>query len=184
MNPAQTMLYFREWRACADALKALGRPYDNEVRHALQADAIGGFTKSSKKLTNGELTKVLARFRSYSQPGNLAAQLKPEDEPTQTRADYFARIDAALFAILPDAKCRCQHGFEPNARRAYGNAIAKKSWHAANVEALDDTGLRKFTHALEARAGIKPGKATAAPVQTTRSTPAPEPAATEWDGEF
>jgi hypothetical protein len=118
MNAAQLTLYWREWRACSQALKALGKEHDDVIRRALQADAIGGIDKSSKALTNAELTRVLARFRSYSRPGDLNAQLKAEEEPEQTRADYYARISAAVLVILPDAKCRCQPGFEGAARRA------------------------------------------------------------------
>ncbi|MCS6244680.1 MAG: hypothetical protein H2172_16385 [Opitutus sp.] len=93
MNPAQQSLYFREWGACRKALAELGRAHDDAVRKVLQKEALGGAVKSSKVLTNGELTKVLAKFRTWSEPGNLKAQMHAEEEPEQRIAAYRARVE-------------------------------------------------------------------------------------------
>lgn len=93
MNPSQQSLYFREWGKARTALAGLGRPNDDTVRKALQREALGGTVKSSKVLTNGELTKVLAKFRTWSEPNNLNAQMHAEEEPGQRIADYRATIE-------------------------------------------------------------------------------------------
>ena len=93
MNAAQQSLYFREWGKTRTALAGLGRPCDDTVRKALQREALGGAVKSSKVLTNGELTKVLAKFKTWSEPNNLNAQMHAEEEPSQRIADYLASIE-------------------------------------------------------------------------------------------
>jgi hypothetical protein len=179
MTEKQLTLYWREWRACKEALQALGRPCDDEVRHALQADAIGGFTKSSKKLTNDQLTRVLARFRSYSQPGNLGAQLHAENEPEDRRAATLAEIERlAEAAGIRGGLAGVSTYFQ---RWLRGKAVGL----------VDDDTLRKLSFILRKRIGEMRGKpATAAPAKAPSAKPtlAPPPATAEnpieWDGEF
>jgi hypothetical protein len=173
MTKAQITLYWREWRACKEALQALGRACDDEVRHALQADAIGGFTKSSKKLTNAELTRVLARFRSFSRPGDLGAQLHAEDEPEARRAAMLAEIER-----LGEAA-----GIKGGLA---GLSTYFKRWLGGKAVGLvDDDTLRKLSFILRKRIGEmggKPGPAPAAKPAPTEPVPAENPI--EWDGEF
>jgi len=93
MNPAQQSLYFREWGKARKALADLGRPHDDAARKDIQKNALGGVVKSSKFLTNAELTKVLAKFRSYSEPGNFDAQMHAEEDPEQQRQALLKRIE-------------------------------------------------------------------------------------------
>lgn len=93
MTPQQTALYWREWAACSKALKALGHNGDDDQRKSLQRSALGERTISSKHLTNPQFTLVLAKFRSFSQPDDLAAQMHAQEEPEQRRADTLAKIE-------------------------------------------------------------------------------------------
>jgi hypothetical protein len=92
MTPKQTALYWREWAACRRALIALGHQGDDTQRRALQRNALGERTISSKALTNDQFDAVLAKFRSYSQPDDLDAQLRQIDQPEQRAADLRERI--------------------------------------------------------------------------------------------
>lgn len=182
MTDKQLQLYFREWRAASAALKALGHAGDDYQRKALQADAIGGIEKSAKDLTNAELTKVLAKFRSYSQPADLGAQLKAEDEPAQRRA-------ATLAEIVRLAAARGVNGGVPAVSRYFHKFLADQP-----LDKVSDDKLRRLLWVLKNR----PAKAPATPAQAARpapatpvSTPVPTPSAAPaqeglegWDGEI
>jgi hypothetical protein len=179
-TPAQLTLYWREWRACAEALKALGKASDDVVRKALQADAIGGIDKSSKKLTNAELTRVLAKFRSYSRPADFAAQMRAQEEPEARRAATIQKIE--------------QLGAEVGIRGGLaGVSTYFKKWLGGKAVGLcDDDTLRKLVFILERRkaergAGAGVSKADAPAMQEPAAAQA-EPVPTQdnpyWDGEF
>lgn len=171
MTNAQITLYWREWRACQEALRALGRPCDDEVRHALQADAIGGFTKSSKKLTNDQLTRVLARFRSYSRPGDLGAQLHVEDEPEARRAAMLAEIERLAEAA----------GIKGGLA---GVSTYFQRWLGGKAVGLVDADtLRKLAFILRKRVAEVGGARPVEPVAEVSAPPEAENPI-EWDGEF
>lgn len=176
---AQLTLYWREWRACAIALKELGRPADDVVRKALQADAIGGIDKSSKKLTNAELTRVLARFRSYSRPADFGAQMRAQEEPERVRAETIKKIEAL------GGECGISGGLA-GVSRYFQRWLGGKA-----VEICDDDTLRKLAGILERRkaeGGVQPLRKPAAPAvqaaaaQAAQAAPAAEQPV--WDGEF
>lgn len=187
MNAAQLTLYWCEWRACAGALKELGRPADDVVRKALQADAIGGFDKSSKKLTNAELTRVLARFRSYSRPADFPAQMHAQEEPEKMRAETLKRIEAL--------------GVEVGIKGGLvGVSTYFKRWLGGKAVGIcDDDTLRKLTGILERRkaeGGVPAPRKPAAPAaqpacndpaeasQPDAGDQAAPPENPYWDGEF
>ena len=139
MNPSQLTLYWREWRAAASALKELGKESDDVVRKALQADAIGGIDKSSKKLTNAELTRVLARFRSYSRPADFAAQMRAQEEPEARRALTIQQIE----------RLAAESGIKGGLG---GVSIYFKRWLGGKAVGLcDGDTLRKLVFILERR---------------------------------
>ena len=180
MTDKQLQLYFREWRAASAALKALGHAGDDYQRKALQADAIGGIEKSAKDLTNAELTKVLAKFRSYSQPADLGAQLKAEDEPAERRA-------ATLAEIVRLAAARGVNGGVPAVSRYFHKFLADQP-----LDKASDDNLRRLLWVLKNRPAkaATPSQAArpapAAPVSTpSATTAAPAQEGLEgWDGEI
>jgi hypothetical protein len=82
MTPKQTSLYWREWAAARRALIAAG--YD-----AAEADAerdhitarVLGKRVSSKRLSNVQLDQILAAYRDVSRGGDLAAQIRADQQP-------------------------------------------------------------------------------------------------------
>ncbi|MEN9841696.1 MAG: hypothetical protein RL376_1496 [Verrucomicrobiota bacterium] len=183
MNEKQLTLYWREWRACSLALKALGRECDDVVRKALQADAIGGIDKSSKKLTNAELTRVLAKFRSWSKADDLNAQMHAENEPGERRAAALKQIEQL------GADCGLRGGL------AGVSTYFKKWLNGKAVGMCDDDTLRKLVFLLKRRkeqGGIPDRRSPAAaakqgggkPVATSVPAPSQEEPTPEWDGVF
>jgi len=156
MNAGQITLYWREWRLASEALKGLGHPGDDYQRKALQADAIGGVEKSSKKLTNAELTKVLAKFRSFSSPADFKAQMHAEEEPDARRAATLAEIKRL-------AKAR-------GIRGGLGGVSGyfKKFLGGVAVEGATDDKLRRLLYVLKSR----PAKTTANPAPTATAAAA------------
>lgn len=186
MNTAQTTLYWREWRLCAKALEELGRPCDDAARKAIQSDAIGHIDKSSKKLTNAELTRVLAKFRSWSKADDLGAQMKAENEPGERHAAALKTIERL------GGECGIKGGLK-------GVSTYFQKWlNGKAVGMCDADTLRKLVFILEKRkaqgGGVarKPAAAAAAEVQgagkpVAASVPEAEPVYKEatagWDGE-
>jgi hypothetical protein len=165
MNPSQLSLYWREWRACSDALKALGHRGDDDQRKSLQRSALGELTISSKALTNAQLTAVLAKFRSFSQPGNLNAQLHAEDDAGEQVAKAHARIERLA------VDCGIKGGL------AGVSTYFKKWLGGKSVVALDRDTLRKLEGILRRRkeqgASMPAAKPAAAkPVHTHCKAPA------------
>lgn len=173
MTPAQLTLYWREWRAAAQAMKQLGHAGDDYQRRALQADAIGGVEKSSKDLTNAELTKVLAKFRSYSQPGNFSAQMHAEEEPEARHAATLAEIE----------RLGAARGIKGG--RAGVSRYFSKFLGGVPVEKATPDKLRRLLYVLKNRPGKAPASpAPAAPAPTATPSPAPVENTAGWDGEF
>ena len=79
MTDAQTKLYWREWQACSKARKERGLASTDANRHALHVEALG-VDVSMKHLTQRQFDRVLAKFRSYSCPADLNAQMRAEDQ--------------------------------------------------------------------------------------------------------
>lgn len=125
MSPAQVALYWREWSACQAVRKARGLSVGDTARHALTAEALGGAEKSMKVLRNHELDRVLAKFRSFSRPDDLGAQLAAEELPEQRCERYLTAAHEALeeLAQLDQDKRRFA---DADARSAYLEGIARK----------------------------------------------------------
>jgi hypothetical protein len=149
MTAAQRSLYFCTWADCRKALAALGRDASDTARHALQAEALDGKKKSSTALTNSELDRVLAKFRSYSEPGDLNAQLKPEEDAEARRASLIERCEkAACVFVTGTGPLVTMH------RRNWLNAAARRAVRADFSE-LETEQLSKLTYILEARVRAK-----------------------------
>jgi hypothetical protein len=160
MNPSQLSLYWREWRACSEALKKLGHRGDDDQRHSLQRSALNERTVSSKNLTNAQLTAVLAKFRSFSQPGNLNAQLHAEDDAGEQAAKAHARIERLA------VDCGIKGGLA-------GVSVYFKKWLGGkSVATLDRDTLRKLEGILRRRKEQGPGTTAAKPV-AAKPVPAP-----------
>ena len=168
MNAAQQSLYFRVWGECRTALKEHGRPHDDAARKALQAQALGGTVKSSKNLTNAELTKVLAKFRTWSEPGNFAAQMHAEEDPEQRRQALIKRAETL------GGECGIRDGID-------GLGSYFKKWlSGVPVVRLDADTLRKLVGILERRKAQLPATPKAQP----KPAPVPVVAAVEADPDF
>lgn len=143
MSPLQKSLYWREWSACKKALSLLGYTTTLELeaqRHRLHIDALGR-DASSKTLKNAELDRILAKFRSFSRPDDLTAQLKQLDQPEQRMEAYRARALALADEI----------GVEEHGHTAYLDSLARRvcgrSW-----ERLHETEVAKICGILDAQA--------------------------------
>lgn len=149
MNLDQQNLYFYVWGECRKALAKHGRPHDDAARKALQKDALGGTVKSSKSLTNAELTKVLAKFRTWSEPGNFAAQMHAQEEPEKRLATLRDRV----LQLASDC------GINDGAR-----GVENYFWKWLNnrkLPQLDADTLRKLAFILERRKAQLPAAKTA-----------------------
>jgi hypothetical protein len=132
MTPAAHRRYLWEWGQARKWFRAHGLdPQQAEAkRHALHAQALGR-DKSSKDLTNGELTMVLAAFRAIYDGGNLSAQLDAEDDP-ERRVDHL-RANARAIA----AECVSHEGSEG----AYLDGLSRRIG-GASFENLDERKLQ------------------------------------------
>ncbi len=93
MNPAQKRLYWWEWGQVRDHLAAKGVSAGQieKERHALHVRALGK-DKSSTRLTNTELDKVIGVFRATWDGGNLEAQMRQLDQADRRSDMLRARI--------------------------------------------------------------------------------------------
>lgn len=152
MNAKQQSLYFREWGKARKALADHGRANDDAARKALQAEALGGKVKSSKVLTNEEFTKVLAKFKAWSEPANFDAQMHAEEDPA-------ARL-AALHETIAELaeECGINNG-------AAGINSYFKNWLAARTfETLTERELQQLRGIMERRAKqLRPAAVTVNP---------------------
>lgn len=106
MTTSQQKFYWREWAACRRALIALGNTAKeaDALRHDLHYKALNK-SKSSKLLTNVDLDKILATFRSYSRPSDLDTQLDAINQPRKRIIWSISRLgltDAYLDKISLD----------------------------------------------------------------------------------
>lgn len=85
MTQAQIKLYWREWQDCAKVRKARGLGASDANRHALHVEALG-VDVSMKVLTQRQFDRVLAKFRSFSRPDDIDAQLRAEDAEAERRS--------------------------------------------------------------------------------------------------
>ena len=137
MTTLQNRLYFLEWSRVRAACKQQGFPIPD--RHSLHVKALG-FDKSHLDFTNEDLDQVLAEFRAISQPDNLAAQLRQQDQPRR-RLLYSIRRLAA----------------EP-----YWRSIAQDKFGTADETRLDLEQLRQLLITLTVRARSRQRRAAAA----------------------
>jgi hypothetical protein len=127
MTTLQNRLYFREWGRVRAACKQEGFPIPD--RHDLHVKALG-LDKSHLDFTNEDLDQVLAEFRAISQPDNLAAQLRQQDQP----------------------RCRLLYSICRMAPEPYWRAIARDKFGTADETRLDLEQLRQLLITLSARA--------------------------------
>ena len=91
MTALQNSLYFREWGNVRSLCKQQGFPIPD--RHDLHVKALGQ-DKSHLDFTNDDFDLVLAEFRAISQPDNLAAQLRQQDQPRRRLLYSIRRLAA------------------------------------------------------------------------------------------
>lgn len=123
MTAKQNTLYWREWGAVSRRCKADG--VEVPQRHELHARALGQH-KSHKDFTNADFDKVLAEFRSWSEPGDLRAQMKQEAMP-ETRMLWV--LDHELvpkLVVLLDGLPECRAKARGVAQNYVGAISAKK----------------------------------------------------------
>ena len=137
MTTSQNSLYFREWGRVRSACKQHGFPIPD--RHDLHVKALG-LDRSHLDFTNEDLDQVLAEFRAISQPDNLAAQLRQQDQPRRR----------LLYSIMRLAD-------EP-----YWRAIARDKFGTPDETRLDLVQLTQLRNTLTARARSRQRRAAAA----------------------
>jgi hypothetical protein len=123
----QNALYWREWGALVRHCKASGLPVPD--RHDLHA-AVVGADKSHLAFTNDDFDQVLAAFRSYSRPADLAGQLRQLNQPR-------IRLKYAINALAPSA--------------AYWASIARDKFGTADLDALSMEQLTQLRNTLADR---------------------------------
>jgi hypothetical protein len=137
MTTLQNRLYFREWGRVRAACKQQGFPIPD--RHDLHVKALG-LDKSHLDFTNEDLDQVLAEFRAISQPDNLAAQLRQQEQP----------------------RLRLLYSIRRMAPEPYWRAIAQDKFGTADETRLDLVQLRQLLITLAARARSRQRRAAAA----------------------
>jgi hypothetical protein len=150
MNPGQMRAYRAEVAKWREACARLNRPCDDEARRALHKEC--GAPASSTNFTNAQLDRVLARLRSFSDMGNLKAQLKPDADEAARVDAYRKRCIVAVSVLINfrdngDLRERDRHVnyLESMARRICGEGF----------DGLSEASLTKLVHVLEARSGAK-----------------------------
>lgn len=156
MTAGQIKVYrveLAKWRA---ACTALGRPCDEAARMALHAEC--GAPSSSTQFTNAQLDRVLAKFRSFSDGGNLAAQLRPDADAERRRNAAQRRCYDAVATLTrsPSVDDPQQSRRRANYLESMAQRICKRSF-----DGLDEAALFKLAHVLESRAGTAPAAALA-----------------------
>ena len=94
MTPKQQSLYWREWAAVRAA-----KP--DADRHDLHHQALGA-AKSSKDFDNRDLDKVLAVFRSISDPDALKPQLRQANQERARLEHRLSEITQCLGVYVED----------------------------------------------------------------------------------
>ena len=151
MTAAQNMLYFRQWGRVRDVFKAKGLPCGDVERHKFHLKALG-VRKSSKDFTNADLDKVLAAFRTITDPGDLKAQLRAMEQPVLRNAEARKKC----MELLEQLGIGCDSTIERTEfiRGAYLDGIAKRLTHGAhiNFSTCDDRTANAILHTLRMRA--------------------------------
>ena len=142
MNPAQLNLYRYEWGRTRKWLRAHGRTPEraDAMRHEIHKAAIG-VDKSSLDLTNSELDKVLAKFRSYSDGANLDAQLGAEEQPEMRRQALVANARELASKVVARA----------GTERAYLDGLCDRLFKVRDYEAVSERQLQKLCGILARR---------------------------------
>ena len=124
MSPKQNALYWRDWAAVRAA-------FPEADRHALHVQALG-VDKSHKDFSNDDLSAVLSKFRSISQPLNLDVQLWHANEARRKLIWTIKRSP-----------------------EAYWRKIALAKFGTADLDALNEERLTQLRNTLAARAGAR-----------------------------
>jgi hypothetical protein len=137
MTALQNRLYFREWGKVRATCKQHGFPIPD--RHDLHVKALG-LDLSHLEFSNEDLDLVLAEFRAHSQPDNLAAQLRQQDQP----------------------RLRLLYSIRRLADEPYWRAIARDKFGTADEARLDLDQLRQLRIPPAARARSRERRAARA----------------------
>ena len=127
MTAKQNSLYWREWGAVVRYCKAHGLLAPD--RHSLHVAALGA-DKSHLAFTNEDFDRVLGEFRSFSQPADLAGQLRQLNQPR-------IRLKYAVNALAPAAE--------------YWAKIARDRFGTDDLEALSIEQLTQLRNTLVSR---------------------------------
>jgi|GEM_PF-4488039 len=151
MTEAQYRLYWREWKNCKAWFISHGfDPNQADAKRGkLTKEALGYELSMTNwpRWKNPELDKVLAKFRSVYDGGNLGAQMRAEDEPIKRKEDLVRRCFAAVSLwVSGDAA----HSQEFIVRR-YLNGVSERVAHSS-FDSLDERGLQKICGVVEAQA--------------------------------
>lgn len=161
MTPAQQNLYWREWQACSKARKERGLAATDANRHQLHVEALG-VDRSMKDLTQRQFDRVLAKFRSFSRPADLNAQMRAEDQDGH-------RHQSALEEISELAHEAGIKGGIDGVSRYFHRWLGGKA-----VETLDFAKLKQVAGILRRRLKQMP-QAPDTPATETTSDDIPDP---------
>lgn len=142
--------------------KDAGLSCDRDTRLALFSRALGRTLSSSKDISGNELTELKRYILGVTQPANFDAQMKSQEDndPAKLRADYSARIEAALYALKPDSDFRIPET-APTARNNYWSATARKMFGKPPHELTLDE-CRRLMGVFETRAKARARREQAA----------------------
>ncbi len=151
MNSHQHNLYWFEWKQCRAWLMSHGRDSKkaDEMRAKLTREALGydlSMTEWSK-WKNAELDKVLAKFRSVSDSGNLNAQLKPEEDLLMRKVKLRDRC----FKAVSNWVSGNDEEHSADLQQRYLDGVARRVCQA-HFHQLDERGLQKVCHVVELQA--------------------------------
>lgn len=138
MTAKQNSLYWREWGALARRCKAAGTQTPD--RHELHMAAIGQ-VKSHLAFSNQDFDRVLAIFRSYSQPANLNGQIRQIRMP-RTRLEHKIKIEQVrlLSVLLADDGLPAHLvTSDLDAAQAYVASVMRDRFGTEDITELSDT---------------------------------------------
>lgn len=168
MTAAQLRLYRREWAACRQVLRGLGRtPSEADAeRHAIHVRALGR-DKSSLVFTNSEFDQVLSVFRSYTRSDDLGEQLRLQDQPEQRLAGMRERAVKLAGQIGVQ-----EHGLEGYLEHLAQQVCARPWVRLGEVETAKLCGiLERQAQRLHARAKQAVRRVVPAVVEITGDDP-------------
>lgn len=166
MTEKQDSLYWREWGKVTRACKRDGVPAPD--RHALHGQALGQ-DKSHAKFTNADFDKVLAVFRAWSQPGDIRAQMRQEEQPLirlRHRIGELSQGNEGLVAKLLHDRfkwpvwLRKHHPAEAGLRVDQCPALIVAEYHDSGLRVeVADLNETELTQLRDTLCRIKPTKA-------------------------